>query len=153
MPLPRNEPRTRDEELALQGVSHEALKASREIAAAGRRKKEREEAGAPEATGPEDFNIRRDVIWAYQHLGARGEEDPPSTGALALLRWARLNERAFFETFLPKVFLSKGELEQAERQSDDGRAILELIERVRGASPNSLVPDGAEGDAGEPALP
>lgn len=78
-------------------------------------------------------NFRRDVEWVYSALSVENvqPEHAPSRGALALYRWATLDEATeqdFLKTFLPKLLPSKGELDQNERAQGGGRKIVELID-------------------------
>jgi hypothetical protein len=57
--------------------------------------------------------------------------------AWSMLSWARRsnqNEAQFWGQIWAKMMPSKQQLEASERLSDDGSAVLELIERVRAIS-------------------
>ncbi len=64
----------------------------------------------------EDFFT--DVNWVYGNL-ERGDVDPttaPSSGALALLRWARRNKNDFFEKVVPRALAAPDPLREARRE-------------------------------------
>lgn len=105
---------------------------------------EAEKSGAPDSAGrvsAEVFegrtcSITRTVEWVAKHMmvDEPRAEDAPSMEAWSMLCWARRsnqNEAQFWGQIWAKMMPSKQQLEAAERLSDDGSAVLELIERVR----------------------
>lgn len=70
---------------------------------------------AEELAGPAPGSLKNfvsDTGWVYNNLGFgdTSTEDPPSTGALSLLSWARKNTNDFYGKILPKALqlLEKG---------------------------------------------
>lgn len=58
---------------------------------------------------PDEFNPSEDMRWVYQQLGRKeagkkvDRRSAPSQGALALLKWASLNEEDFFGALLKEA--------------------------------------------------
>jgi len=113
---------------------------------------EEEKSGAPDSVGrvkAEVFegrtcSITKTVEWVAKQMMVEDPkaEDAPSMEAWSMLCWARRsnqNEAQFWGQIWAKMMPSKQQLEAAERLSDDGSAVLELIERVR------LISEGAMG--------
>ena len=81
-------------------------------------------------------SITKTVEWVAKMMMVEDPraEDAPSMEAWSMLSWARRsnqNEAQFWGQIWSKMMPSKQQLEAAERISDDGSAVLELIERVR----------------------
>jgi len=77
------------------------------------------------------FTPRQDVQWVHLNLALKEPnwETAPSSGALSLLQWARLEKNYFYQLF--KNFLpTQSETNKSQRLEDDGRDIEELIDRV-----------------------
>jgi hypothetical protein len=92
-------------------------------------------------------SITKDFEWVYWNIGdpAVTPGDAPSLSAWWMLEKVRSNPTAqleFIRTLLQRLRPDKNESE-SERFNDDGRAQLGLIERVRAASKNALLPSGA----------
>lgn len=84
-------------------------------------------------------SITRTVEWVAKQMMVDNPsaEDAPSMEAWSMLSWARRsnqNEAQFWGQIWAKMMPSKQQLEASERLSDDGSAVLELIERVRAIS-------------------
>lgn len=103
-----------------------------------------EKSGAPDSAGrvkAEVFDgrtcsITKTVEWVAKQMMVEDPkaEDAPSMEAWSMLCWARRsnqNEAQFWGQIWAKMMPSKQQLEAAERLSDDGSAVLELIDRVR----------------------
>jgi len=74
-----------------------------------------------------------DVFWVYSNMERPGLKavNAPSTGAWALLKWARENPNRFFEQLLVKAAAKTGG-ESEERLVREGRRSLEdLVEFIR----------------------
>lgn len=73
-----------------------------------------------------------DVGWVYSSLGSGDTytEDPPSTGAVALLEWARANKEDFFSKIVPKA------LQILKNQPDQDAAAAEMERLNREHSDN-----------------
>jgi hypothetical protein len=85
-----------------------------------------------EKTCPELVAIR----WVAENQSTPVEElkDVPSRLALNWLKWVRedaSNAADFWKSSVPKLLPDKKQLEAEERFRDDGRRIVEAIERVR----------------------
>jgi hypothetical protein len=106
-----------------------------------------EKSGAPDSVGrvkAEVFEgrtctITKTVEWVAKQMMVDDPraEDAPSMEAWSMLCWARRsnqNEAQFWGQIWSKMMPSKQQLEAAERISDDGSAVLELIDRVRSIS-------------------
>lgn len=81
-------------------------------------------------------SITKTVEWVARQMMVEDPraEDAPSMEAWSMLCWARRsnqNEAQFWGQIWAKMMPSKQQLEAAERLSDDGSAVLELIDRVR----------------------
>jgi len=99
---------------------------------------------AAEVFGERSCSITKTVEWVAKQMMVADPkaEDAPSMEAWSMLSWARRsnqNEAQFWGQIWAKMMPSKQQLEAAERLSDDGSAVLELIERVR------LISEGAMG--------
>lgn len=103
-----------------------------------------EKSGAPDSIGRVKLevlagracSITKTVEWVAKMMMVEDPraEDAPSMEAWSMLSWARRsnqNEAQFWGQIWSKMMPSKQQLEAAERISDDGAAVLELIERVR----------------------
>ena len=103
-----------------------------------------DQSGAPDSVGrvaAEVFegrtcSITKTVEWVAKQMMVADPraEDAPSMEAWSMLSWARRsnqNEAQFWGQIWAKMMPSKQQLEAAERLSDDGSSVLELIERVR----------------------
>ena len=64
-------------------------------------------------------NLHREISTIEQH-------EPPSFGALVMLKWASDNPDSFFCDFVAKLLPTKSQLEVDERQKDDGRLLTVL---------------------------
>jgi hypothetical protein len=92
-----------------------------------------------EVFGERTCSITKTVEWVAKQLMV---DDPkadhaPSPEAWSMLCWARRsnqNEAQFWGQIWSKMMPSKQQLDAAERLSDDGAAVLELIDRVRNIS-------------------
>jgi hypothetical protein len=104
----------------------------------------REKSGAPDSIGRVKLevlagracSITKTVEWVAKMMMVEDPraEDAPSMEAWSMLSWARRsnqNEAQFWGQIWSKMMPSKQQLEAAERISDDGAGVLELIERVR----------------------
>lgn len=92
-------------------------------------------------------SITKDFEWVYWNIGddAIRPEDAPSASAWWMLQKVRSNptiQIEFIRTLLQRLRPDKNESEN-ERFNDDGRTQINLIDRVRLASQNSVLPPGA----------
>lgn len=100
--------------------------------------------GAPDSVGRvsadvfqgRTCSITKTVEWVAKQMmvDSPRADDAPSMEAWSMLCWARRsnqNEAQFWGQIWSKMMPSKQQLEAAERISDDGSAVLELIDRVR----------------------
>jgi len=100
--------------------------------------------GAPDSVGRvsadvfqgRTCSITKTVEWVAKQMmvDSPKADDAPSMEAWSMLCWARRsnqNEAQFWGQIWSKMMPSKQQLEAAERISDDGSAVLELIDRVR----------------------
>jgi hypothetical protein len=99
---------------------------------------------AAEVFGERSCSITKTVEWVAKQMMVADPraEDAPSMEAWSMLSWARRsnqNEAQFWGQIWAKMMPSKQQLEAAERLSDDGSSVLELIERVR------MISEGAMG--------
>lgn len=118
-----------------------------------------EKSGAPDSIGRVKLevlagracSITKTVEWVAKMMMVEDPraEDAPSMEAWSMLSWARRtnqNEAQFWGQIWSKMMPSKQQLEAAERISDDGSAVLELIDRVREIS-GKVAGDAQESDA------
>ena len=79
-------------------------------------------------------NFAADVGWAYDNIGSGNTftEDPPSTGALSLLAWARNNTNDFYGKILPKALqlLEKGPDSEEEAKQENLAHAKSLEDRI-----------------------
>jgi hypothetical protein len=92
-------------------------------------------------------SITKDFEWVYWNIGdlTVAPDNAPSLSAWWMLERIRSNPSAqleFIRTLLQRLRPDKNDMD-SERFNDDGRQQLSLIERVRTASQNSLLPSGA----------
>ena len=112
--------------------------------------------GAPDSVGRvsadvfqgRTCSITKTVEWVAKQMMVEEPraEDAPSMEAWSMLCWARRsnqNEAQFWGQIWAKMMPSKQQLEAAERLSDDGSLVVELIDRVRLISEG--VVDAAQG--------
>lgn len=81
-----------------------------------------------------DHDIKRDLMWAYQALGAKDlkPEDAPSPGAwfiYAATHDSDLAKKSFITGPLTKLLPSRKQQEQDDR-AEDGRRQFDLIEKL-----------------------
>jgi hypothetical protein len=81
-----------------------------------------------------DHDIKRDLMWAYQALGAKDlkPEDAPSPGAWFIYATTKdndLSKKAFITGPLTKLLPSKRQQEKDDR-AEDGRKQFDLIEKL-----------------------
>lgn len=106
--------------------------------------------------GKPPCDARTEVQWVFQNICIEDvvPEQAPSAGAWGLL-WDCRNNPAARQDFLRTAWLrllpSKVDDADAERFTDDGRAIEELIDRFGQAE--SVLPGSSEGDKGESGIP
>ena len=79
-----------------------------------------------------DHDIKADLMWAYQALGANDlkPEDAPSPGAWFIYATTKdndLSKKAFISGPVTKLLPSKAQMEKNDR-AEDGRKIFSLIE-------------------------
>ena len=91
---------------------------------------------------------RKVVEWVFDNLllDDLKPDDAPSPGAWALLQDLKKYpdlRKEFYRSIWSKLLPTKTELDAAERFSDDGREQIKLIERVRAASKNAVLPSGS----------
>jgi hypothetical protein len=81
-----------------------------------------------------EHDIKRDLMWAYQALGAKDlePEDAPSPGAWFIYATTKdndLSKKAFITGPLTKLLPSKRQQEKDDR-AEDGRKQFDLIEKL-----------------------
>ncbi len=88
-----------------------------------------------------ECTFREEVIWVAKHIEIRGVKpaDAPSSSAWALLKFARsspTNLMYFWKDFYAKIHISeaKGDSEDDRPFKDDGREILDTIEKLKRGS-------------------
>lgn len=100
-------------------------------------------------------SLRAEFQWVYENAALEDvkPEDAPSSGAWGLLEFARNDPRTFYAKWLEmasksedKDLIMEGFREDARRATAE---ISEMLESIQSA----VLPDGAEGHSGEPALP
>jgi hypothetical protein len=79
-------------------------------------------------------NIKADIMWAYQALGAEGlkPEDAPSPGAWFIYATAKdsdLARKSFMTGPLTKLLPTKAQMEKEDR-AEDGRKHFGIIEKL-----------------------
>ena len=87
-----------------------------------------------------DHDIKADLLWAYQALGAKDlkPEDAPSPGAwfvYAAIKDNDLAQKSFITQTITKLLPTKAQMEKDDR-AEDGRKIFNLIERILRESSN-----------------
>lgn len=102
-------------------------------------------------------SIREVYSWIFENAkvpwDALVAEDVPSPGAIGLLQWVKssaANLGKFYSDMHPKLAPSRSQLEAADRFTDDGRDLSDLIDRVQKAGVQSTAINlrlaaGAEG--------
>ncbi len=72
-----------------------------------------------------------DVAWTYANLETTEDftEEPPSTGALALLKWARANQQDFFSKIVPKAIQIQEK--QSGQDAEEDEIDREEVERIK----------------------
>lgn len=98
-------------------------------------------------------DVVADAKWVYQNLGRSGvkKEDCPNAGAWAWLQLVSQSDGAlqrFFSDTVGKLMPSQKMLEQMERMSDDGSAVLELIDKVLDAHEKKKIEEPYEAEVG-----
>lgn len=88
-----------------------------------------------EAFSRETVSTAETVRWvaSYLMVGDAVPEDAPSSEAWGMLQWAKrnnTNEAAFWSQIWRQLMPTKQSLEAETRFSDDGKPILELIDRI-----------------------
>ena len=76
------------------------------------------------------------VAWVARHMLIKdvAPEQAPSSEAWSMLCWARRNnqnEAQFWGQIYTKLLPSKAQLETEQRYRDDGRKVLEVIDKLR----------------------
>ena len=84
-------------------------------------------------------STQQSVIWVAKHIAVEDAiaSEAPSSEAWGMLIWAQRtghNEREFWTSIYPKLLPTRTQLDAEARFSDDGRAIISIIERVRSAA-------------------
>ncbi len=110
-------------------------------------------------------DLPMDIIWVYQNMKVTGvkPEDAPSSGAWALLEWARkpANMRDFYKDFLSRMLPTRAEVDREWQHADDGKSVeetcnqlLELADELgSGAdSEGTILLDGAQSTPPQPEV-
>jgi len=84
-------------------------------------------------------STQQSVIWVAKHIAVDDAvaEEAPSSEAWGMLIWAQRtghNEREFWTSIYPKLLPTRTQLDAEARFTDDGRAIISIIDRVRRAA-------------------
>jgi hypothetical protein len=100
-------------------------------------------------------NAALTIEWVSYHIHVRNvkPEMAPSSQAWNLLKWVRKddkNETDFWKTIWKPP---KSVMDESGKNNDDGRDLLELIDRVQAARKNALLRAGAQGAGSEPVVP
>ena len=103
-----------------------------------------------EAFSRETVSTAETVRWvaSYLMVGDAVPEDAPSSEAWGMLQWAKrnnTNEASFWSLIWRQLMPTKQSLEAETRFSDDGKPILELIDRITRISEASNEPGGTVG--------
>lgn len=85
------------------------------------------------------FNVREDIEWVASNMDIGGlrASNAPSAFAWSFLKACREDANMkfeFFKNIMPKLLPSKSALEEQERFQDDGRKILNILDKVEAAS-------------------
>ena len=84
-------------------------------------------------------DIRKDIEWVAENMDIGGLKPgmAPSATAWSFLKACREDAQMkadFYKTIWPKLLPSKSALEEQERFKDDGRKVLNILEKVEDAS-------------------
>jgi hypothetical protein len=100
-------------------------------------------------SGKKPRNMRERIEWVWGSLGIVDiqPEDAPDSQSWFLLSWARTpaGKTEFFRSFVARLLPSKNSAEEEEKFFDDGRRVLEIIERVERESRISVLPPCPQG--------
>lgn len=93
---------------------------------------------AQQAQGKE-CRERDAVRWVFENIAVpcKRLQDPPSAGAVGLLRWVksdRQNEAEFYKVIWPKVIPTRQALEEADKVKGDDSDLDEVIQKVMEAA-------------------
>lgn len=76
--------------------------------------------------------LRRDVLWVYNHLEvAVGKDDAPSLGAWGMRKWAKSNQKEFFSKYLHKFIPPVGAAGSGTKRKgkeDDGSDVADILD-------------------------
>ena len=85
------------------------------------------------ALAGKEASILEEIRWVANNLHRPitkiQPDEPPSAAAIGMLRRYREDEKPFWDNLYPRLTPSKAELEQEDRQRDDGR-VLKLLDQL-----------------------
>ena len=103
-------------------------------------------------SGKKPRNMRERIEWVWGNLDIADikPEDAPDGQSWFLLSWAKTaaGKTEFFRSFVARLLPSKNSAEEEDKFFDDGRRVLEIIERVERESRNSVLPPCPQGTKG-----
>jgi len=99
--------------------------------------------------GKKPRNMRERIEWVWGNLDIVDikPEDAPDSQSWFLLSWAKTaaGKTEFCRSFVARLLPSKNSAEEEDKFFDDGRRVLEIIERVERESRSSVLPPCPQG--------